>query len=94
MSNDDKKTLTDADITTDRPTGRRRFLGAMGAAGVGAALIPSHAKANETDGDNGEWTDTASCPRGSGGNETGFTDQDGGSLLSDLPGSGRGAPFC
>lgn len=95
MSNDDKKrTLTDADITTEHPTGRRTFLGAMGAAGVGAALIPAVAKAQTADGDNGEWTDSANCPRGSGGNNTDVTDQDGDSNVSDFPGFGRGAPYC
>lgn len=93
--NDKKKTLTDADITTDHPTGRRTFLSAMGAAGAAAALTPLGAKAQEAaDGDNGEWTDTAECPRGSGGNTTGARDQDGDSVLSDLPGAGRGAPYC
>lgn len=95
MSNDDKKkTLTDADITTDHPTTRRTALGIMGAAGVGAALIPTGAEAQGTDSDNGSWTDSAGCGRGSGGYTTGITDADNGSLGTDAPGYGRGAPYC
>jgi hypothetical protein len=96
MSSDDtkKKTLTDAEITTDHPTSRRTVLGVMGAAGVGAALIPSGAQAQTTDSDNGSWTDRAGCGRGSGGYSTGITDADNGSLGTDAPGAGRGAPYC
>lgn len=95
MSNDDKKkTLSDAEITTDRPTTRRTVLGVMGAAGVGAALIPTGAQAQGTDSDNGSWTDRAGCGRGSGGYSTGITDADNGSRGTDAPGRGRGAPYC
>lgn len=96
MSNDDtKKTLTDADITTDRPTNRRAVLGVMGAAGVGAALIPAGvAEAQTIDSDNGTWTDDAGCGRGSGGFYTGVSDADDGSTGTDLGGQGRGAPYC
>ncbi|GAB5447009.1 hypothetical protein [Gymnodinialimonas sp.] len=93
-SEDKKKTLTDADITTDHPTNRRTVLGVMGAAGVGAALIPTGAEAQGTDSDNGSWTDAAGCGRGSGGYSTGITDADNGSLGTDAPGRGRGAPYC
>lgn len=96
MSSDTKKTksLTDSEISTDRPTGRRTFLGVMGAAGVGAALVPTGASAQGTDSDNGSWTDAAGCGRGSGGFSTGATDADNGSLGTDAPGAGRGAPYC
>lgn len=95
--NKTKKPLTDAEITTDRTTGvagRRGFMGLMGAAGVGAALVPTGATAQGTDSDNGQWTDLASCGRGSGGYSTGITDADNGSLGTDAPGAGRGAPYC
>lgn len=98
MAKDDKKqnTLTDADITTDRPTGRRTFLGAMGAAGVGAGLVAAGAARAQsiTDSDNGSWTDDGGCGRGSGGFYTGVTDQDDGSTGTDLGGQGRGRPYC
>lgn len=95
MSSDDKKkTLTDAEITTDHPTNRRTVLGVMGAAGVGAALIPAGAEAQTIDSDNGSWTDDAGCGRGSGGYYTGISDADDGSAGTDLGGHGRGAPYC
>lgn len=93
-TDDKKKTLTDAEITTGHPTSRRTVLGVMGAAGVGAALIPTGANAQGTDSDNGSWTDAAGCGRGSGGYSTGITDADNGSLGTDAPGQGRGAPYC
>lgn len=89
-----KKTLTDAEITTDHPTNRRAVLGVMGAAGAAAALMPGAAQAQGTDSDNGSWTDRAGCGRGSGGFSTGITDADNGSLGTDAAGSGRGAPYC
>lgn len=96
MANDDKKqnTLIDTDITTDHPKGRRAFIGAVGAAGVGAALVASGAKAQTIDSDNGTWTDDAGCGRGSGGYYTGISDVDDGSTGTDLGGQGRGAPYC
>lgn len=96
-----KKTLTDAEITTGRPTAgasnRRGFMGlvgAAGAAGVGAALVPTGANAQVTDSDNGVWTDQGGCGRGSGGYRTGITDADNGSGGTDAGGYGRGAPYC
>lgn len=91
------KTLTDAEIVTDRPEGRRGFLGLMaagGAAGVTASLMPRSAAAQTTDSDNGVWTDRGGCGRGSGGYSTGVTDADNGSLGTDAAGQGRGAPYC
>ncbi len=95
--NKTKMTLTDAEIFTDRTktaTGRRGFMGLMGAAGVGAAFVPTSANAQVTDSDNGSWTDAARCGRGSGGYATGFTDADNGSGGTDAAGYGRGAPYC
>lgn len=92
-----KKTLTDADITTDHPQGRRGFLGLMAAGGVAGAaltLAPTSAQAQVTDSDNGSWADAAGCGRGSGGYRTGITDSDNGSLGTDAGGYGRGAPYC
>ena len=94
MSSDQKpKTLTDAEIGTKRTKGRRRFMGLMaaGAAGGAVATIPTAAVA--ADADNGTWTDSASCPRGSGGAATGATDADNGAI-TDTAGRGRGAPYC
>lgn len=93
-SKDTKKTLTDAEITTDHPTNRRTVLGVMGAAGVGAALMPTGVSAQTIDSDNGSWTDDAGCGRGSGGYYTGISDADDGSTGTDLGGQGRGAPYC
>ena len=103
MSNDTKTpktTLTDGDITTERSaeqTGRRGFLGmmAVGGAAVGAAaLTGSEASAQGTDSDNGSWTDSGGCGRGSGGIYTGISDADDGSMGTDVGGYGRGAPYC
>jgi hypothetical protein len=95
--NKTKKTLTDAEISTDRTAGvagRRGFMGLVGAAGVGAALVPTGANAQGTDSDNGSWTDAGGCGRGSGGYATGATDADNGSGGTDAAGYGRGAPYC
>ncbi|MEJ6391115.1 hypothetical protein [Gymnodinialimonas ulvae] len=88
-----QKTLTDADISTVRPKGRRGFLGLMAAGGAAGAvaIIPTAAAAS--DADNGVWEDAASCPRGSGGTATGATDADTGAI-TDAAGQGRGAPYC
>ncbi len=99
MSSDNRqKTLTDEQIVTDRPEGRRGFMGLMAAAGVAGAvgsLAPSETQAQAlTDSDNGTWTDTGGCGRGSGGVYTGISDADDGSTGTDLGGHGRGAPFC
>lgn len=94
--NKTKKSLTDAEITTDRTTGvagRRGFMGLVGAAGAGAALVPTGASAQGTDVDNGNWTDAGGCGRGTGGYSTGATDADNGNI-SDVGGYGRGAPYC
>jgi hypothetical protein len=93
MSGDKKKTtLTDAEITTVQNTGRRAFLGAMGVAGVGAALVPVDASAQPiTDTDIAEWTDSGGRGRGPGGVETGITDADIGTG-QDQAGRGRGTP--
>lgn len=98
MSDDKiKKSLTDADIVTDRPHDRRGFLGLMAAGGIAvgavAALVPGEAKAQDTDRDNGTWTDVGGCGRGSGGYYTGISDADDGSM-TDAGGYGRGAPYC
>jgi hypothetical protein len=95
-SDDDKKTLTDADITTDRPTGRRGFIGLMaagGVAGAAASFTARPASAQGTDVDNGAWTDAGGCGRGGGGISTGVTDADSGNI-TDAAGWGRGAPYC
>lgn len=96
-----KKTLTDADIVTDRPSDRRGFLGLMAAGGItagavaAAAMVPGSAQAQSlTDSDNGTWTDSGGCGRGSGGVYTGVSDADNGSLGTDAGGYGRGAPYC
>lgn len=84
-----QKTLADADITTNRP-GRRAVLGML-AAGSAVAMVPGQAQAQ--DADNGNWTDAGSCPRGSGGVYTGYTDSDNGAW-TDAGGYGRGSPYC
>ncbi|HID68040.1 MAG TPA: twin-arginine translocation signal domain-containing protein [Roseibacterium sp.] len=98
MSSDDttKNTLTDADIITDRPTGRRGFMGLMavgGMAGAVTALTPRQVSAQGTDADNGALTDDGGCGRGGGGVSTGVTDADSGNI-TDASGWGRGAPYC
>lgn len=94
MSWDMKKTLTDAEITTDRRQSRRAMLGVMGAASVGAALFATGASAQMNDSDNGQWKDDAGCGRGNGGVRTGVSDADNGSLGTDAGGFGRGLPYC
>ena len=81
------KTLTEAEIQIGR-SGRRRFLG-LAAAGGAVAMLPGQAQA--ADGDTGAWTDGATCPRGTGGTRTGYTDSDNGAI-SDRSGYGRGRP--
>ena len=99
MSSDDEKTLktlSDSDIKTERPSGRRGFLGLMalgGAAGAAAAISGGEAQAQSTDRDNGNWTDRGGCGRGGGGLYTGRTDADNGNI-TDRGGYGRGAPYC
>ena len=92
---DDKtqKTLADADIVTERPKGRRGFLGLMAAGGAAGAVATIPTAAVAADADNGVWNDSASCPRGSGGVSTGMTDADTGAI-TDTAGRGRGAPTC
>lgn len=96
--NKSRKTLTDAEITTDRseaPTGRRGFMGLMGAAGVGAALVSTGAQAQaNTDSDDGRLADDGGCGRGLGGLRSGLTDGDNGTRYRDARGYGRGAPYC
>ncbi len=94
MSSDKtKKTLKDADIVTDRSKGRRSFLGLMAAGGAAGAVATIPTAAVAADGDNGAWTDSASCPRGPGGSSTGLTDADNGSI-TDTGGRGRGPRRC
>ena len=62
----------------------------MAAGGV-VALTPTAAQASDVD--NGNWTDSGSCPRGGGGAYTGYTDSDNG-RITDRGGYGRGAPYC
>ncbi len=88
----EKKTLSDADMSTARPA-RRAFLGLMAAGGAGAAVALTPTNAQAADIDNGSWTDNGACPRGSGGVYTGYTDSDNGNL-TDAGGYGRGAPYC
>lgn len=90
-----KKTLKDDEICTAQCE-RRRMLGliGLGAAATGAmAVSGQQAYAQGADIDNGSWTDSGSCPRGSGGAYTGVTDADDGALV-DAGGYGRGAPYC
>jgi hypothetical protein len=94
--NKSKKTLTDTEITTTRPSGRRGFLGLMAAGGIAGATTtlagrPAHAQG--TDADNGAWVDSGGCGRGGGGVSTGVTDADSGNI-TDSAGWGRGAPYC
>lgn len=84
-----RRTLTDADITSQRPA-RRAFLGLMVASGAVAAM-PTTAQAADVD--NGNWTDSGSCPRGNPGGYTGYTDHDNG-RITDRGGYGRGQPYC
>ncbi len=88
-----QKTLIDAEIATDRTKSRRRFMGLMAAGGAAGAVATIPTAAVAADADNGAWTDSASCPRGSGGVSTGATDADTGAI-SDAAGQGRGAPYC
>lgn len=83
--------LRDDQIVTKRSVGRRGFLGLLTAGSVGIVLAPKEAAA--TDVDNGNWTDSGSCPRGGGGVYTGYTDSDNGNI-TDASGYGRGAPYC
>jgi hypothetical protein len=85
------KTLSETDITTKRHLGRRTFLGLMAAGSVGATLIPTQVAAADVD--NGNLTDSGSCPRGSGGVWTGVTDSDNGNI-TDRSDYGRGVPYC
>lgn len=93
MARQGKTTLTDADITTERPKGRRGFLGLMVAGGASAALAPRIAAAQGRDGDNGNYVDGAGCQRGPANSGSGATDADSGAI-SDVAGRGRGAPRC
>jgi hypothetical protein len=96
MSSDDKKprkTLNDAEIKTERATGRRGFLGLMAAGGVAGTTMLTATPAAAADIDNGTWTDRGSCPRGGGGIYTGATDADNGNI-TDAAGYGRGGPYC
>ncbi len=89
------KSLSDAEIVTGRPAGRRRFLGLMAVGGIAAGagtLIPT-GSAHAADIDNGTWIDRGSCARGPGGVWSGVTDSDDGAI-SDAAGHGRGAPYC
>ena len=90
---DTTRTLTDAEIVTARPQGRRGFLGLMAAGSVGAAFAPRMAAAQGRDGDTGAWVDGAGCQRGPAGSGTSGTDADSGAI-SDPSGRGRGAPRC
>ncbi len=98
MSSDKKKkTLSDAEIGTERPEGRRRFMGLVAAGGVaaGAGVVgvtagSAVAQTGYTDSDNGSCTDAVGYGRGSGGYNTGITDADNGSAGTDLGGQGRG----
>ena len=58
---EEKKTLEDGDIVSERSMGRRSTIGAIGAAVAGAAgiiaLTPETAEAKCTDSDGGRWAD-------------------------------------
>lgn len=87
-------TLDDDEIRTVRRAGRRRFLGLValgGIASVGAGAGAASAQA--ADGDSGNQSDPASCPRGAPGTYTGLTDSDDGAI-TDLGGYGRGGTRC
>ena len=91
-----KKTLTDAEITTDHPTGRRGFMGLMAAGGVAGAVATfagRPASAQAADSDNGVFIDYGGCGRGGGGISTGVNDGDTGNI-TDARGWGRGPPYC
>ncbi|MBO6603727.1 MULTISPECIES: hypothetical protein [Paracoccaceae] len=96
MSNKSKQntnSLADSDISTQRRAGRRGFLGLMALGGAAVTVVGSTNQAQAADVDNGQWTDSGSCPRGSGGIFTGVTDSDNGAI-TDQGGYGRGAPYC
>lgn len=89
--------LRDDEMTSERRTGRRSVLGLLAAGGAVAAganvMTTDAAQAQAADVDNGQWTDSGSCPRGYGGAYTGMTDSDNGAI-TDAGGYGRGAPYC
>jgi len=88
--------LRDDEMTSQRRTGRRSVLGLLAAGGAvaGANIMTSDAAhAQAADVDNGNWTDSGSCPRGYGGIYTAMTDSDNGAITDD-GGYGRGAPYC
>ncbi|MEM9317693.1 MAG: hypothetical protein AAGA70_01655 [Pseudomonadota bacterium] len=88
-----KTTLRDSDIATRIHPARRRVLGLMTLGGAAAIAGGPGFAQQESDSDNGTWTDAGSCPRGEGGEYTGVTDSDTGSL-TDSGGYGRGEPYC
>jgi hypothetical protein len=87
------ETLSDNDIKTETVTGRRAFMGLVATGSIAAAVAPGRTEAQASDSDDGTWTDSGSCPRGSGGVYTNYTDSDDGSW-ADNAGYGRGAPYC
>lgn len=96
IMSEQKKTLTEAEITTRPLPARRHVLGllGLGAVATGAwAATGRHAYAQAADADSGTWTDSSSCPRGLGETYTGVTDSDNGTVV-DIGGYGRGEPYC
>ncbi len=89
MSEDKKKkTLSDTDLVTERPMGRRSSMAmlggaVLGAAGLVAAATPQQAQAQCTDNDSGSNSDPAGRGRGRG-----VSDSDGG-RNADPAGCGR-----
>ena len=86
----EKKSLTDAEIRTDRVMPRRRLFPLFGGGLVGATLLVSNNRQALalTDGDNPSYGAADPECQGRGGG-TGATDSDGGAQ-TDQPGRGRG----
>ena len=89
----ERRSLTDGEIKTTDKVGRRSLLGMLGVGAAGTAMLAASGTMNQAhaaDIDNGTWTDSGSCPRGSGGIWTGLTDADNGTGLSHRPDSHMG----
>ncbi|UJR85294.1 hypothetical protein [Sandaracinus amylolyticus] len=100
-----KRSLSDDEMVTDRPMGRRSSIAVLGgailgAAGIAAAVSPQRAEAQVTDRDPSDpagrgrgcpgWSDSDPSDPGGCGRRTGLTDSD----PSDAAGRGRGRRSC